>query len=166
MREQILVALIVHVFGETDVKTDIPITKYEEDVIVDGSPVSIKTITGNGGIKVVWTVDSKKAKEFYNNYKPSCDMLLSVISWDNSPKIKNGLFLINKLIQNEVLKKIGRENYLKLPKEGTNPRGVEISRSAIAEMLNDKGIHHIPIIWKKDNVQHKTYKRWLELWEE
>ncbi len=166
LREQILVALIVHVFGADKVVTDIPITKYEEDVIVNRRPISIKTITGNGGVKVVWTLDAQKAREFCRNYNPSCDMLLAVISWDNNPKIRSGLFFISKSIQEKVLTNLGKEKYLKLPKVGTNPRGVEISRTAIVEMLNNKNIYHIPIAWKKENLIHKTYKRWLDLWEE
>jgi len=166
VREQILVALLVSAFGENNVETDIPITKYEEDVKVYEKPISIKTITGNSSIKVVWTVDAKKAKEFFRLYKPSCDILLAIISWDNNPKIKSGLFFIQKNIQEKTLKKLGKNNYLKLPKEGTNPRGVEISRAAILEMLNDKNTYQIKIDWKKDIVQHKTYKRWLDMWNE
>jgi hypothetical protein len=166
VREQILVALLVSVFGEKNVETNIPITEYEKDVEVSGEPISIKTITGNGGIKVVWTVDAQKAIQFFKSYKPTCDILLAVISWDNNPKVKSGLFLIPQFVQERTLNKFGRNKYLKLPKEGTNPRGVEISRSAISEMLNDKDVYHINIVWKKENIQYKTYKRWLDMWNE
>ena len=136
VREQILVALLVHVFGEENVKTDVPITKTEEDVRVFKKPISIKTITGSAGIKVIWTVDAQKAREFCESYIPSCDILLVIIKWDNkSSRTKSGLFLIPKFIQNKCLKQLGREGYLKMPKPGTNPRGVEIRKNAICKML-------------------------------
>jgi hypothetical protein len=166
VREQILVAMLVHVFEEKNVETQIPITRYEEDVKVLDRPISIKTITGNGGIKVIWTVDAQKALQFFKSYKPSCDMLLAVISWINNVKIKSGLFFIPLHVQERTLKKLGREGYLKLPKVGTNPRGVEISKTAISEMLNDKDVYCIKIEWKKDSVLFKPYKRWLDLWNE
>lgn len=166
VREQILVALLVHVFGEDKVETQIPITRYEEDVRVLGKPISIKTITGNGGIKVIWTVDAQKALQFFKSYKPTCDMLLTVILWINSTKLKGGLFFIPLAVQEKVLKKLGRETYLKLPKVGTNPRGVEISKVAISEMLDNKDVHYIKIEWKKDDILFKPYKRWLDLWNE
>ncbi len=166
LREQILVGLLVSVFGENNVETDIPITKYEEDVKVSGEPISIKTITGNSGVKVVWTVDAQKALQFFKSYQPSCDILLAVIDWTNGKKIKSGLFLIPKSVQIKILRKLGRDNYLKLPKVGTNPRGVEISKNAISEMLNDKETYHIDIDWKKETTKYKTYKRWLDMWNE
>ncbi len=165
VREQILVALLVSVFGENNVETAIPITRYEEDVKVLGKPISIKTITGNSGVKVIWTVDAQKAREFFRSYKPSCDMLLAVIAWNN-PKIKSGLFFMSKSTQNKALKKLGKEGYLKLPKVGTSPRGVEISRLAISEMLNDRNTRHILIDWRKQKLEYKTYKRWLDMWNE
>ena len=158
VREQILIGLLVSVFDESNVETDIPITKYEEDVKVFREPISIKTITGNSGVKVVWTVDAQKALQFFKSYQPSCDILLAVIDWNNSKKIKSGLFLIPKSVQNNTLRELGRNNYLKLPKVGTNPRGVEISKNAISEMLNDKETYHIDIDWKKEATKFKTYK--------
>jgi hypothetical protein len=69
VRENIMVALLIYKFGEENVETEIPITEPEMDVRLFGEPVSIKTITGSfSGVKVIWTVDSTKAKEFLENY--------------------------------------------------------------------------------------------------
>lgn len=78
VRERIIIALMMYKFGEHNVKTDIPITETEVDVIVKDTPVSIKTITGAkiGGIKAIWTVDAKKAREFVAGYSPKYDILL------------------------------------------------------------------------------------------
>lgn len=53
IREKILVALLIYKFGETNVETTIPITEPEIDVRLFGEPVSIKTITGAAGVKLV-----------------------------------------------------------------------------------------------------------------
>jgi hypothetical protein len=81
LRERILIALLVHKFGEKNVETEIPITEPEIDVEVKGFPLSIKTITGKGRVKIVWTVDATKAREFRENYTPKCDIILVRIDW-------------------------------------------------------------------------------------
>lgn len=163
IREKIIVSLFLYKFGEKNVQTEIPTTQAEIDVMVFNNPISIKTITGRnlGGVKLIWTVDRVKAKEFLNNYHPSFDMVLVQINWNNG----GGFYYIPQEVQKEVFKKIGRENYIKLPVEGTNPRGVEMS----AEGLNNLVVHEetlkIPIDWTKENIDYKPFQRWLELWQ-
>lgn len=85
LREQILVALLIHKFGEDSVNLDIPVTEHEVDVQVKGHPLSIKTITaqskGTPAVKIVWTVDWEQVKGFTESYQPKCDMLLVIIRW-------------------------------------------------------------------------------------
>ena len=78
VREKIIIALLIYKFGESNVKTDIPIIQPEIDVELFGKPVSVKTITGKGfsGVKLIWTVDAQKAREFLESYYPRYDMLL------------------------------------------------------------------------------------------
>lgn len=162
LRERIIVALLIYKFGEGNVRSEIPITESEVDVEVHGNPISIKTITGKSpsGVKLIWTVDSAKAKEFSENYLPSCDMIFIQINWNNG----GGFFLIPKETQYEVLNEIGRSSYIKLPKAGTNPRGVEITRQALQILLQHKNILNIPIDWKRETIEYKPFKRWVELW--
>jgi len=164
VREKIIVALLIYKFGEENVKTEIPITEAEVDVEVNGNPISIKTITGEkpNGVKLIWTVDTDKAKEFSETYLPSCDMIFIQINWYNV----GGFYFITKETQLEVLKKSGRRSYIKLPKAGTNPRGVELSGQALQGLLQHKDTLSIPINWKKEIVDFKPFKRWIELWEQ
>ena len=67
LREKILVALLLYKFGGENVETEIPITEPEVDIRLFGCPISIKTITGMGGVKIVWTVDAQKARSFVKN---------------------------------------------------------------------------------------------------
>ena len=164
VREKIIVALLIYKFGNKNVKTEIPITEAEIDVEVYGNPLSIKTITGKkpNGVKLIWTVDANKSREFLENYIPSCDMIFIQINRDNG----GGFYLIHKETQTELLRKLGRTSYIKLPKAGTNPRGVEMSGQALQELIKHDNTFYIPIDWKKEIIDFQPFKRWIELWEQ
>jgi hypothetical protein len=164
LREQIIIALLIYKFGEENIDTNIPITQPEVDVKLFGEPLSIKTITGSGlsGVKLIWTVDARKAEDFKRNYNPSCDMLLIQINWGG----EGGLYYIPLDVQSKCLDELGRDKYIKLPKVGTNPRGVEIGREALGFLVNDPQTKKISIIWRKIDIKFNPYKRWVELWEE
>jgi hypothetical protein len=164
VREKIIIALLIFKLGEENINTEIPITEAEKDVEVNGVPISIKTISGKKlkGVKLIWTVDAEKAIEFSKNYTPSCDMIFIHIKWNSA----GGLFYISKEIQNEILNKIGRQSYIKLPKAGTNPRGVEITETALLELINHNSTIGIHINWNRENIDFKPFNRWVELWAE
>lgn len=164
VRERIIVALLIYKFGEANVETELPITEPEVDVKLFGSPLSIKTITGNsfGGVKIIWTVDAEKAKEFRESYHPNCDIILVQINWEND----GGLYYIPLSVQRNLFDKIGRKNYIKLPKPGTNPRGVEITKSALTSLVEDNESKSIKINWQRTKIDFNPYKRWVDLWKE
>jgi len=162
IRERIIVSLLIYKFGEENVETEIPITEPEVDVKLFGNPISIKTKSGSGysGVKLIWTVDAQNALEFQNKYVPYCDMIYVQINWGNS----GGLFYFPLDVQLEVFNTIGRENYIKLPSPGTNPRGVEMSSTAMQKLLEHSGIYKIKIDWKKEEIKFNAFKRWIDLW--
>ncbi len=171
LREQILVALLIYKFGEENLSLDIPITMSEVDVMVFGRPLSIKTATAKPGVvpavKVVWTVDWQKAQDFVEGYRPKSDMLLVIVRWES----KGGLYLVPQDAQEEVFDRLGRENYLHIPKRGTNPRGVEISRKAVAQLIRHHQTKGLEIEWHRNIVASGVersltpYKRWLSYWQ-
>ena len=163
-REKILIALLIYKFGEENVETKIPITEPEVDVRLFGQPVSIKTVTGKSfsGVKLIWTVDAQKAKEFRESYYPHCDMLLAQIAWNSV----GGFYYIPLEIQRAVFQDLGREKYIKLPKPGTNPRGVEITREALLRLVTDERCECINITWQRFPVDYKPYKRWVDYWKD
>ncbi|MGH9921828.1 MAG: ThaI family type II restriction endonuclease [Nitrososphaerales archaeon] len=164
VRERIIIALLMYKFGQQKLKTDIPITETEVDVIVSNQPISIKTITGAriGGIKAIWTVDAQKAKEFVPNYKPKYDILLIQVNWGGS-----GIFSYIPLkVQEEIFSVLGRDRYLSLPKQGTNPRGVEFSKEAMVRLSSHPEITKIDIPWIRPTETYDQYKRWLDYWVE
>jgi hypothetical protein len=163
VREKIVTALLISKFGELNVDTEIPITEAETDVRLYGNPISIKTITSKNpvGVKLIWTVDSQKALEFSKDYRPHCDMILVQINWRDV----GGFYYIFKDTQDALLREIGHEQYIKLPKQGTNPRGVEMSNEAMKYLIDSVNTLKIPIYWEKTKIDFKPYERWVELWQ-
>jgi hypothetical protein len=161
MREKILIALLILKFGEKGVETKLPITEPEMDVKLFGFPISIKTITGMGGVKIIWTVDAQKSREFRESYTPRCDTLLANIEWHGT----GNLFYIPLEVQQGVFRNLGRDKYLRLPKVGTNPRGVEISKEALLRLVSDSDTKSIEIEWQRSAIEYEPYKRWLDYWK-
>lgn len=164
LRERIIIALLIYKFGEANVETEIPITEPEVDVKLFGEPISIKTITGKGfsGVKLIWTVDAQKAKEFRESYYPHCDILLVQINWGST----GGFYYIPVEAQQKLLDRMGRDRYIKLPKPGTNPRGVEITKEALSALVKDDLSRVIEIDWQKAKIDYNPYKRWIDYWGE
>jgi hypothetical protein len=164
VREKIIVALLIYKFGEENVETEFPITESELDVKLFETPISIKTISGKNpsGVKLIWTVDAEKALKFSKNYSPSCDMILAHINWANG----GGFYYVSKEIQLATLNSMGRHNYIKLPKQGTNPRGVEMSAEAMNQLINNPNTMRILIDWKKETIDFKPFERWVDLWQQ
>ena len=136
LREKIIVALLLYIYGEKNVETEISPTEPETDVFVMGNPISIKTKQGTvtSGIKLAWTVDSSSATSFLKTYSPKTDLLLVHINW----KKIGGFYFFCKSVQQQVMEMIGKGNYIKLPKESTNSRGVEFSTLAINKLIEHK----------------------------
>jgi len=157
IREKIIVSLLIYKFGQENVDQNIPITESEIDVKLFGSPISIKTITGKNlsGVKLIWTVDAQKAIQFSNEYLPSCDIIFVQINWNDH----GGLYYIPLEVQKSLLYQIERKDYIKLPKLGTNPRGVEITKEALSSLVNDHHTKKILIKWEKTDIDYDPYKK-------
>ena len=171
-RENIIIALLIYKFGEENVNTDIPITEPEVDVKVYNEPISIKTKKGKalGGVKIIWTSDVKKVNEFFSNYYPKCDILFVNINWwkEDSKSKDNGIggfYYIPVEVQRRVFEKIGREQYIKRHPPGRNPRGPEISSTAMKMLISNQKTKKFTIFWKQPQISYQPYKRWLDYWK-
>lgn len=164
VREKILIALLIYKFGEHNVQASLPIHEPEADAIVFGRPISIKTMTGTTfkSVKLIWTVDTAQAIKFAQQYMPSCDMLLVQVNWVNA----GGFFLFSQESQIETLERLGRTEYIKLPKPGTNPRGVELSVKALDALSKHPQTFRFPILWNRTIIEYNPYQRWLDFWQE
>lgn len=165
-RERILVALLMYIYGTDSVRFPSKISP-EMDVKVNGHPVSIKTKTGpgNAGVKLVWTSDRIKINEFYSSYMPSSELLYVNIIWGSIGRF----YLIPLSAQREIYNELTPEGYIKLPREGTNSRGVEIAYKAMEKLQSHSATRFIKILWKKDafllgEEDWTPYSRWIESW--
>jgi hypothetical protein len=61
---------------------------------------------------------------------------------------------------------MGRGKYIKLPKAGTNPRGVELTKEALSSLVEDEMSEVIELSWQKTKVDYNPYKRWTDYWRE
>ena len=164
-RERVLIALFMYVYGSRSVEFP-PSTSPELDVLVNDQPVSIKTKMNRGlsGVKLVWTVDWNKIEEFLKAYVPASHMLYVNIVWGETGK----LFLIPMHAQQDILSKLTIDNYVKVPPRGTNPRGVELSKTAMQYLQTHSDTQPLPISWKRDNSllgEQVLYDRWIRLWD-
>lgn len=112
---------------------------------------------------MIWTVDAQKALEFINTYSPECDILLVHINW----KSKGAMYFLSKESQKEILEEYGKEFYFKLPKKGTNPRGVEITNQAINKLVEHPSTKKVEVDWNRDDsIEYNSYDRWVKHWKE
>ncbi|MFQ3610529.1 MAG: ThaI family type II restriction endonuclease [Fimbriimonadales bacterium] len=172
LREKVLIALLILKYGRHQVETETPVTEHELDVRVGGYGVSIKTTTltkpaTRFTIKVNWTVDAQTAQAFYENYEPKYDILLATICWEN----EGGLYVIPVEVQEEVMTQLGRDKYLEKPKQGTNPRGVELSAEAVNQLLKHSETKRLSIDWRiseehRERLREQSLNKWIELWQQ
>lgn len=163
LRENVIVALLIYKFGEENVETD-RITEREIDARVFGQAVSIKTKKGKylSGVKISWTVDAQQARQFRERYYPQCDILFIQVNWDNI----GGFYHIPLNVQERIFDELGRENYIKLPRPGTNPRGIEFTTEAMKRLVNASETKCITIDWQETTMDFSPYKKWVDLWRE
>ena len=99
---------------------------------------------------------------FLKSYYPKTDIVLVNVNWNK----EGGFYFIPKQVQIETINEIGIENYIKLPKLGTNNRGIEFSTIAMSKLLHNKQTKCIMINWIESELNFSVYERWLELWNE
>lgn len=164
LRERVIVALLMWKFGEHNLDTEIPPTEAEVDVRVFGAPISIKTITGRSlrGVKLVWTVDAGKARQYGAAYCPSNDIILVQICWNAT----GGFYYLPSDAQRSAFGVLGSSRYIVLPKPNTNPRGVEISPEALKLVAADQRSRMIEVFWQRSELRYSPYRRWLDYWRE
>ena len=165
-RERVLIAMFMYVYGKDSVKFP-PGKSHGFDVIVNDVPISINTKVskGFGGVKLSWTVDWEKTSEFVESFTPKSAMLFVQINWGGN----GGMFLIPQIAQEDTLKSIGVERYVKKPPKRTNPRGIELSTTAMELLQKHSCTKVLTITWERDNTLPQEtfqYDRWIELWED
>ena len=69
-------------------------------------------------------------------------------------------------MQISVFDRMGRTRYILLPKQGTNPRGIEFSKEAMTGLINHTESRKLMISWVKPDVSYSPYQRWIDYWRD
>ena len=75
------------------------------------------------------------------------------------------MYYIPKQLQENTLKDIGTERYMRLPKPNTNPRGIDMSSEALEILTQSSTTLTLPILWQKEKTTYRPYQRWIQLWQ-
>lgn len=168
VREKIIIALFMYVYGQDSVSFP-PTTSHELDVILHDNPISIKTKLYKkncdyDGVKLTWTTDWQKVQEFMAKYRPQSDMVFVNVVWGGS----GAFHIIKKETQQKALDDNSIHWYCKIPRQGTNFRGVPMSKEALQLLAEHHDTQKIPINWVRDRSlleERALYRRWEELWD-
>ena len=99
---------------------------------------------------MIWGSDRIKMIERIENYVPNSNLILVKINWEMKEKHQpSGLFWIPTETQLKIFQRIGKNNYFKPPREGTNSRGVPLTNQVLKILLNDPNTKNIDIKWGK-----------------
>ena len=160
IREHILTGFFVDFFGSQNVEILDDGTNRGFDLHLYGHPLSIKTVTANGEVKVLWTVDPLKiGMEISRDYIPESDLFIVNIFWG---KARDSIFYIPVGVQIEMRNKY-RDGYLNA-KVGTNHRGIAISKQAMREMKEDHKVLKHRVNWKESDLHYQPHDRWKDFW--
>ncbi|MBQ3037673.1 MAG: ThaI family type II restriction endonuclease, partial [Clostridia bacterium] len=62
---------------------------------------------------------------------------------------------------------IGRDRYIKIPKENTNARGVEITAEALTLLEKCEDTRCIEINFVRERIDYReVYTKWLDAWRD
>ncbi len=164
LREHVIIGFFVDEFGENKVSTPGRGNERSYDVILCGQELSVKTRTGEGGVKILWTVDTAQVEhEINEGYKPEHDLLLVNIFWGVK---KDSVFYIPLSAQKSILASIGREKYLSSA-TGTNNRGIEIRGKAISALKSHSDSYRFPVNWVTANINYPDpWQEWTDYWRQ
>lgn len=159
LREHVLAGFFVHEFGQHNVKFPKDGINRSYDISIYGKPLSIKTITGNGDVKVLWTVDTKIVNEEIKAYTPEIDIFLVSINWNKNCE---SIYYIPLCVQLTVQKMLGPQ-YLNAA-VGTNHRGISISKTAMKLIKENENVSKTSVNWVKVGVNYAPHDRWMDFW--
>ena len=162
LREHVIVGFFLAEFGPKNVEIPERGNERGYDVVLCSGEISIKTVTGNQGVKILWTADTAQVQsEISGGYQPEHDILLINIFWG---KQKDSAFYIPLSAQKNILKYLGRDQYLSAA-PGTNNRGIEIKRKAITALKKHQDTISISVDWNIEDTNYPApWDEWDEYW--
>lgn len=151
--------MLVAFLGETNVKQIESGVNPDIDCYVDSEPLSIKTVSLSGGIRLKWTSNAVKSKEFISSFEPNSNLLVIRVSWGYTGTIS----FIPLEAQQHFFKRYGVNQYLDY-RGSTNTRGVNLSSTAEYELLKNPSTVILNILWGKSGSTVNPVKQWTDYW--
>ncbi len=142
-REKDLVALLK---TNPDLRVDYDIdNKGEADCIIKDRKISIKHISnkkiGQSGLKIKWTSNEKKQKEFIKSFRFTCSMLIVFVRFEDLTKVTLEFIFISKKTLQEQYKESKKSGEKVFKAIKGNSRGIEFEKSFFNKMMDNKMYH-------------------------
>lgn len=158
LREQVILGMRIAFLGDSNVRIAESGVEADVDCLVDNQPLSIKTVSSSGGLRLKWTSNAVKAREFIQTYQPLSDLLVVRIAWGNSGSVR----YISLSSQQTTSQRLG-ERYLDYRAQ-TNTRGVNLSAEAEASLNRHPDSITVPIFWQRSATGVNPVDKWVEYW--
>ncbi len=144
LREKLIIGILKKQYKEK-VKSDYESQEFELDFEFEDERISFKTSVAKG-FKLIWTANYNSGFEFYENYTPTCSIVLLLLFQAKLGRLY--YFPLNLL--HDTRRKLGKK-FLKIPNTTGNPRGVELSTEAFNQMMASELCKKIVLDW--DNIE-------------
>ncbi len=160
LREQVILGMLIAFLGEDKVVVVPSGVNPDIDCYIESEPLSIKTVSFSGGIRLKWTSNALKAEEFIDSYEPIGHLLVIRIAWGKTGTIR----FIPLDVQKGVFLRIGVAGYLDY-RSSTNTRGVNLSQ--VAELALNRHPQSVPlsIVWKRSEAIINPIDKWVDYWQ-
>lgn len=138
----------------------------QKDVLIGDRRLGleIKTVTGNGPIKVKWTVDNESVTKAIDNFDFHADFLIFRIFWNEN---QDSVFYLPQEALKDVVAEWPGQTYLNI-RTGTNNRGIEFDREFLDKAAEHPLSLRLKIDWKRqdDSKIIHPIDRWVSYWSE
>lgn len=161
LREQVILGMLIAFLGEHRIKLIESGVNPDIDCFVDSEPLSIKTVSFSGGIRLKWTSNAVKAKAFIDTYKPMGNLLVIRIAWGETGSMR----FIPLDLQQRVFNQMGVTRYLEY-RGTTNTRGVNLSPEAESALIRHPQSISLPILWQRSKTVINPIDKWIGYWRE
>lgn len=161
LREQVILGMLIAFLGRDKVEVVLSGVNPDIDCYIESEPLSIKTVSFSGGIRLKWTSNALKAEEFIDNYEPIGHLLVIRVAWGKTGTIR----FIPLDAQQSIFRQIGVAGYLDY-RSSTNTRGVNLSQRAELALNQHPQSLELPIVWERSKAIINPIDKWVDYWQE
>ncbi len=161
LREQVILGMLIAFLGNDKVAVVQSGVNPDIDCYIESEPLSIKTVSLAGGIRLKWTSNALKAEEFIDGFEPIGHLLVIRVTWGKTGTIH----FIPLDVQQSVFRQIGVAGYLDY-RSSTNTRGVNLSKGAELALNQHPQSVRLPISWERSAAIINPIDKWVDYWKE